>query len=218
MRANRGTAALEFAIVVPVLVVLILGVSDLSNAILTARRAEVAAIAVAQMASTDSAQSQTLNEISDVEASSATTAAFALFPCWARSPNVSGGCGAAGTFAVTLSGISFTAVPSGCTQTCSYQPKVVWSVSNVLGENKLRPCGDLAVVANSSPFNYGSIPAGDVGPTTLFVADVSWTFTPAFFGFLFPNIPIFQSATVSPRIGNGTVLTGVSSTGNVERC
>ena len=216
-RWNSGTAALEFAIVAPVLLVLLLGTIDLSNAVLTARRMEVAATAVAEMASTESAQNATLNQISQVQASEATTAAFALFPCWAR-PQSAGSCGAAGTFAVTLSGVSFTASPNGCTLACTYKPNVVWSVTNPLGLPDFRACGGLAAVADASASNYGNIPVDDLSATTLFVADVNWSFTPTFFGFLFGNIPLFESATVSPRVGNGTALTGTGSGGNVERC
>ncbi len=204
-------AALELAIIAPVLLTLLLGTVDLSNAILTARRMEIAATAIAQMASTDSSQTLTLNQISDVQATAATSAAFAFFPEWARSPGATG-------FAVTLSGISFTGSPSGCTQSCTYKPAVVWSVANPLGLVNLRACGSPAIVPDTQASDYPDLPIDDVGATSLFVADVKWTFTPMFFGFLFQNIPMFQSAVVSPRIGNGTALTGSMKSGFIERC
>ncbi len=190
---------------------LLLGTIDLSNAILTARRMEVAATATAEMASTDSAQNQALNEITDLQASEATTAPFAFFPAWARQTSHGG-------FAVTLSGVTFTASPNGCTQGCTYTPRVAWSVGNPLGTGQLRACGNVSVVADSAASTITSIPSDDVGPATLFVADVQYSFTPIFFGFLFGNIPLFEQATVSPRIGNGTTLLQAGGSGIIERC
>ncbi len=66
MRASqRGAAALELALAAPVLLLLLLGSIDVSNAILVTRRLEAVATAVADMASTGSAQEQALNIITD---------------------------------------------------------------------------------------------------------------------------------------------------------
>jgi hypothetical protein len=50
------------------------------------------------------------------------------------------------------------------------------------------------------------------------VADVQYTFTPLFAGFLFGSIPLTQQAVVSPRIGNGTTLLRAGGLGIIERC
>jgi Flp pilus assembly protein TadG len=194
-----------------VLLLLLLGSIDVSNAILVTRRLEAVATAVADMASTGSAQEQALNIITDQQASEATTAAFAYFPNWARQ-TIQGG------FSVTLSGITFNKSPSGCTSNCVYTPTVVWSVGNPLGVSQLRPCGTVAVVPDISASTLNSIPVDDVGATSLFVADVQYTFTPLFAGFLFGSIPLTQQAVVSPRIGNGTTLLRAGGLGIIERC
>ena len=211
-RCNRGgVAGLEFALISPVLLVLFVGTIDISNALLTARRMTLAAGSVAEIASTESVQSQALNVLTDVQAWQATTAAFALFPGWTYPP-------ARQTFAITVSGVDFTASPAGCTTNCSYTAMVKWSVANDLGQAQLRPCGALSQAPDTNAPSYGSLPAGNFGPTSLIVADISYTFRPAFFGFVTGDIPMMQSAYISPRINNDTVLVAAGGAGPSVNC
>lgn len=197
--ANAGMAGVEFALLSPVLLVLFLGAIDISNALLTARRLGTTAGMVAEIVTTSAVQAQSLNILTDQQAWQATTAAFANFPTWTDPV-------ARRSFAIAVTNVAFTAVPAGCTQKCSYTPEVVWSVANSLGDPRLRPCGPITVVPNNDGASYSTLPVGNVGPTSLIVADVSYTFRPLFFGFLIGNIPMIQSAYVSPRINNETTL------------
>ena len=200
---RAGLAGIEFALVSPVLLSLFLGTIDISGALLTARRMTVAAGSVAEIASTASVQSVALNKLTDVQAWQATTAPFALFPAWTY-PN------APQTFSITVSAVSFTASSPGCSQNCSYSARVMWSVANKLGKPQLRACGGLALAPDTNAPSYSTMPVGNSGPTSLFVADISYTFHPLFFGFLIGDIPMMQSAFISPRIYNRTdlVVTG----------
>ncbi len=198
-KTRAAVAGLEFALLSPLLLTVFLGTIDLSNALLTARRMGVAAGAIAEIATTSSVQSQALNLLTDMQAWQATTAAFATFPGW-TDPR------ARNSFAIAISDVTFTAVPPGCTSQCSYMPKVMWSVANNLGVARLRACGPLTVVPNNDPTSYSTLPVGDVGPTSLIVTDISYTFRPLFFGFLIGDIPMMQSAYLSPRINNDTSL------------
>jgi Flp pilus assembly protein TadG len=194
-----GVAGLEFALLSPVLLTLFLGTIDLSDALVTARRMAAAAGAVAQIGTVGGVQTKALNLVTDMQAWQATTAAFALFPGWTSKT-------ASRTFAITLSAVNFTATPAGCTQACTYTANVAWSVANPLGAPQLRACGKLTKVPNESATSYATLPAGDFGRTSLLVADISFTFTPNFFGFLIGDIPMMQSAYISPRIDNGIAL------------
>jgi Flp pilus assembly protein TadG len=184
-------AGLEFALLSPVLLALFLGTIDLSGALLTARRMEIAAGSVAEIGTTGAAQTQALNVLTDVQAWQATTAAFALFPGW---------------------------TPAGCTQNCKYNAAIVWSVANELGAKQLRACGPLTSVPDAEATSYTTLPASNFGPTSLLVADISYTFQPIFFGFLIGNIPMMQSAYVSPRIGNGIQLLAAGGKGVNVSC
>lgn len=210
-RCRGGLAGLEFALIAPVLLTLFAGVVDLSNALLTYRRMGTAAGAVVEIAVMSSAQSQSLNSLTDVQAWQATTAPFAWFPAW-TSPL------AVGTFAVTLSSVTFTAPPAGCAQDCGYVANVAWSVANNLGAAQLRPCGTLAMVPNGGASSLTTLPAGTFGPTSVLVADISYTFHPAFLGFLVGNIPIMRSAYLSPVIKSNTTLVPAGGAGTSVSC
>ena len=210
-RARAGTAGLEFALIAPVMVTLFLGTIDLSNALLMARRMEIAAGAVAEIASTSAAQARALNILTTEQAWQATTAAFAYFPGWAAQPPRRG-------FAVTLSGIAFTASGPDCSAGCSYKGHVAWSVANDLGATELRACGPVASAPDTAASSYLAIPAGSFGPTSLLVADISATYRPYFFGFIIGAIPMMQSAYISPRIGSGTVLQDDGGAGVSVNC
>lgn len=195
----------------PVLLSLFLGTIDISGALLTARRLEMAAGAVAEIGSTAAARTQALNVLTDVQAWQATTAAFAFFPGWAGIPT-------SPSFAVTLSDVAFTAAPAGCTQNCSYTAAVMWSVANNLGSPTLRACGPVASVPDTDATSYATLPAGNFGPTSLLVADISTTYQPIFFGFLIGNIPMMQSAYVSPRVANDIALLAAGGAGVSVNC
>ena len=209
--SRAGVAGLEFALVSPILLVLFLGTIDLSDALLTARRMSLAAGSIAEIATTSSAQTQALNVLTDVQAWQATTAAFAFFPGWTAKVSRQ-------TFAITVSAVVFTATPADCTQNCAYTAKIIWSVANNLGVAKLRACGPITMVPNTSPTTYDTLPAGDFGATSLLVADVSYTFQPTFFSFLIGDIPMMHSAYMSPRINNETLLQSAGGAGVSVNC
>jgi Flp pilus assembly protein TadG len=210
-KARAGVAGLEFALISPVLLTLFLGTIDISNALLTARRMGIAANSIVAIATTSSAQTQALNILTDIQAWQATTAAFVFFPGWTATI-------AKQTFAITLSAVAFTATPAGCTQNCTYTAKVKWSVANNLGVANLRACGPLTAVPNNNPASYLTLPVGNFGPTSLLVADISYTFQPMFFGFITGNIPMMQSAYLSPRINNQTTLSSAGGAGISVNC
>ncbi len=93
-----------------------------------------------------------------------------------------------------------------------------WSVANDLGMTRLRACGALASAPDSDASSYATLPASDFGPTSLLVADISYTFQPAFFGFLIGDIPMMQSAYISPRIDNGIRLLNAGGPGVNINC
>lgn len=209
--SRAGVAGLEFALLSPILLVLFVGTIDLSDALLTARRMGLAAGSIAEIATTSSAQTQALNILTDVQAWQATTAAFAFFPGWTDKA-------AKQTFAITLSAVVFTATQAGCTQNCAYTAKVAWSVANNLGVARPRACGPLTMAPNTSATDYGTLPAGNFGATSLLVADISYTFQPIFLGFLIGDIPMMHSAYVSPRINNATLLQSAGGAGVNVNC
>lgn len=201
LRARRGVAALEFAIVVPFVLALLFGVVDVSRAIVMARRLTVAAAATATIASTMAVQASNLNALTGQQAWQASTAPFANFPEWQLGQRP-------GTFAITLSSVVFTGSPSGCTTACSYAAQVAWSVANPAGQPRLRSCGTLGKAADGSASSLATLPADDYGPTSIVVADVAGVFTPMFTAVFLGSFTLQRSAYISPRINNGVALGG----------
>ena len=194
LRSERGLAALEFALLLPLLLLCLAGVTDLSMAVITGRRLTVAAQDVATIASTMAVQAGSLGSLTGEQAWQATTAPFALFPSWlAPQP---------GPFAITLSGVNFTAAGRG------FNAATQWSVANPTGGIALRPCGSLGPVPDDSTITLTTLPASVFGPTSLLVADVSTVFTPLFSGIFLGDIPMSRSAFISPRVNNGVALSG----------
>ena len=196
LRSRRGLAGVEFALVAPMLLIMLFGVVDLCRAILMIQRLTAAAASTATIASTMAVQASSLNTLTGQQAWQATTAPFAVFPKWrlSRQP---------GTFAITLSSIGFTTGHGG------YSAHVTWSAANPSGQTQMRPCGTLAQAPNSAPVTLGTLPAGDYGPTSILLADVSGVFVPMFTSVFVAPLTFMRSASVSPRINNGVTLTGV---------
>ena len=195
LRARRGLAGVEFAILAPLLLAMLCGVVDLCRGIVMARRLTVAAGSVATIASTMAVQASNLNALTGPQAWQASTAPFALFPAWLGSP-------LPGSFAITLSSVTFAAGASG------YTANVAWSVANPAGQMRLRPCGRQAAAADDAASSLGSLPADVFGPTSILVADVSGVFEPVFTAVFLGPFTLQRTAYVSPRIGNGVALLG----------
>ncbi len=204
LRSRRGLAGLEFAIVAPFLLTLLLGLTDLSRAIIVGRRLAVAADEVATIASTEAVQASSLNVLTAKQAYAATTAPFAIFPTWLASQT-----SVNNSFAITLSEVNFTASPKGCTTACSYTANVAWSVANPSGQPMLRKCGSVASVTNDTAASLTTLPAGAFSATSVIVADVSQIFQPLFTSVFLGNFTMQRTAVVSPRVNNAvSLLTG----------
>ena len=199
LRSRRALAGIEFALVAPFLVAILLAVADLSRAILMMRRLTVAADETATIASTEAVQANSLNILSPYQAYAATTAPLAIFPTWLSSQ-----ASVNNSFSVTLSEVNFTA--SNCTTSCTYTAHVSWSVANPSGQAVLRACGTLTSVPNTSPSSLTTLPAGAFGATSVLVADVSQVFVPLFTSVFLGNFTMQRTAYVSPRVNNAITL------------
>ena len=199
--ARSALAGVEFALVLPVLMLVLAGLVDLSMAVIMQRRVTVAAEDVGLVASTMAVQASSLNAITGQQAWQATTTPFALFPDW-RAANATG-------FAITLSAVDFVATPSGCTTRCTgYTANTRWSVANPRGQLVLRPCGTLAAVPNGTGPSMTTLPAGVFGPSSVLVADVSAVFVPLFSSVFTGPVTILRSAYIPPRVNSTVSLTG----------
>jgi hypothetical protein len=222
---RRGVAALEFALIAPILLTLGIGVFDIAKAMILQQEVLNTAHSVSLTASllatqTLSTSGSTIPEDGNQTLSGTTmlTAAqvqgvesdiYAEIP-WLRSGVENG------KFSVTLSGVAFSALPSASCQpysTCTgWVPFVAWSVPYVpraglpgTATSLVRACGPI------NPSNLLDIYASQTVPLTaanfmttlriksitypdpILVADVSYTYTPAFLRFITGPVTLVAS-------------------------
>jgi len=203
-RRRSGTVALEFALVMPVMVAGLLGVTDAGRALIawqsiTRTAAEVAEIATAE-AAVPNAQGN--YQLTDPQVQDATTAIYAFLP------QLNGGTDTS-SFAVTLTSVVFSYTCNGnnvCTSTATTAWSVVGSFSPSVAAvvaTYARACGTLAQTLPGSNPSLTTLPTEGVsGLSSLVVADVQYTFTPLFFNFITGPITMFRSAYLPTRVGS----------------
>ena len=208
---RRGVAALEFALVIPILITALLATTDIALATITWRNVTATAQEIAEIASAMAVQPNSSNQLTDAQALTSTDAVFGIFPGWKSLVNTN-------AFAVTMSDVAFTPTVYGCQSGCTYTAQVAWSYSNPYGKNVLRSCITLTQANNNVAPSYTTLPAGAYGATSALVVDVAYTYQPLFFGFVIQNIPMMATAYVPPRIGNGIFFVAKSGATNEAVC
>ncbi len=231
-RAGRsGTAGLEFALIAPVVVAIILGVVDMARATTIWAQTSSAALAVALAAQSLSLTSDpTQTTLTATQMQNAMTTIYAVIPGL-----IPGNGSSTGAYSVTVSGVVFTptcAASSGC---AAQTPYTLWTSSLSKGGSQLitssveRSCGKLTLVAklsNSSARLAQMVsPAALSGGTTItqapqIVADVQYVYTPIFS--LFLGTMTFWATAVLPapigNVGQTVSFSATAPTGNVVSC
>jgi Flp pilus assembly protein TadG len=218
--ARRGTAAVEFALLFPVLVVLMFGLVDASNALIAYRRVTVAAEEAALIGTELSVQQDGSTSLSPTQVYQASSAIFGVMPGLEAQ-------GSAQPFSVTMSAVVFTGVagtgvPSGCTTTCTsytqYNASVAWSVplssfatsGQYLGTQAFRgpsgpstKCGTayLTQVPQATPPTFTSVPTQNMTPlSSVLVVDVTYLFTPLFTKVFSGPVTFSHTSMLPPRL------------------
>ena len=239
---RRGVAAMEFAFIAPVMIILFYGTVDVCRAFIAWAEVNNAAAAIAEAGeklSVTTANSLTKLTYTQMQA--------AMTTIYAQMPGLDYGKGdgflGKGTFAVTLSGVIFTPTCAKTTGCASQKPYTMWSSYLAEGGAYLsqtptqaapltRACGALTPVYyfpnNSTQLTTMIFPAyyaGSFGGTVLtmvpqVVADVRFTYVPAFNIFVH-SITFWASATLPSPLGgtdNQIVFSNTAPTGNVVSC
>lgn len=136
---RRGTAALEFALLSPVLLVMLMSMYDISNAWLSWRRLTASSQAIGQIATLLAVNADGTNSLTPIQAWRASTAAYASMPALLAQN---------AQYGVTLSQVLFVS-PAIC-HGALCAAYVGWS-KGVLGGAAPRPCGYLTPVADDAP-------------------------------------------------------------------
>jgi len=214
-QARRAVSSVEFALVAPLPILMIIGVFDVSKAMILRQEVINTAHSISLTASLVAVQANGTTTLTQAQVQAIESDIFAEMP-WLRSGVEKG------ITSVTLSGIQFSALPSASCNpytTCTYWfPFVMWSVpyrpTNTYGVPFIYPTRACSVMTsgvwniNSSqntPLtanNFMSVLriGGITYPDPIVVADVRYTYTPAFFKFVTGPIDFVASAYWPVRI------------------
>jgi Flp pilus assembly protein TadG len=202
-RARQAIAATEFALVLPLLVMLMLGSVEVARVIIAARNVTAVATTAVEMLSEN-----ITTRVDYVDVDFAVASTMVIFPQILQDA-AQKGISWKNDISVSIAGVLFTGLPAGCTTSCtSYTANVVWNS----GANK-RTCGALLTSAPDTAAPSKTTLPADVFPVTpspgasLLVVDIAYNYTPMFgsiftalFGSpLFGTIPIARSAYLAPR-------------------
>ena len=225
---RSGVAALEFAVVAPIMLLLIWGVYDTARALVAWEETYHVAQAVAQAAEKLSVTANQYKNGKPITSLTAQQMQNAMSSIYAEMPwlNLGAGTGTlTGKYAVTLSGVAFLPLcPANSTNTCKAQtPNVLWSAyltegggqmlqPNAGNPNSLyRLCGPLTPVAqfpnNSSQLldmidpNMAGLGNTTVNLIPQVVSDVQYVFTPTFPLLSHFTYTFYASATFPAPLG-----------------
>lgn len=189
LREQRAIAAVEFAIVLPLLLVLALGSSELANYMRADQRMQVIAQTAGQLLSQSSSGS-----VNYVDVTFARDTAMAIYP------DLLTQAAAAGTtwtniISISISSIQFSLQVPGCTVACAYYANVAWS-----GGTTKRPCGThLTPATDTTAPSSTTLPTDAFGPGSMIVVDVVYNYVPLFGTNYLPAITIRRSSYIQPR-------------------
>ena len=208
-RCREAAAGLEFALVAPVMVTMLVCAFDLVQMLTVWRRMSAAATAMVETATSVSVQPNSTNSITGDQVEIANTIVFAYLPEWKSiTPTLYG---------MSLSSVTFSPDPVGCTSSCNYVASTSWSASSSAahgGTAQRRPCGR-GVIQSVSTYAKPSlttlpsamfVPYGGASylPPSVVVADVTYQFKPMLLGAVVGAFTIQASAYLPPRIGGVT--------------
>jgi len=217
-RDKRGVAALEFAIVAPMVFAFVVGVIDITKAMILQEQVYEAAHTIPITASNLAVQPDHTTTLTVAQAQQSMSAIFAEIP-WLRGGIESG------ARSVTLTSVTFTLANASCnpqTTTCAYLAQVAWSVSYADPSGRYpgnantftavtRACSNLTQVAPTAitPGNLTQLPTANVvNPDPILVADVHYQYTPMFLTFITGPVDFWASGYWSVRAVSANAAAG----------
>jgi len=230
-RQRRSTAALEFALIAPVLVALLAAVFDIARALIVWEELTNAAQAIVV-----SAEKLSVTPGSKLTSLTYTQMMTAMTTIYTSIPGLALGTGKGifpGSYSVTLSEVEYyplCAKPnlSGCAPQTPYTLWTAFMFDGAAMNNNpaLRPCAALTPVAafpNTSANYFDMLmPTAETGAQPMvmsphLVADLRYQFTP-FFPFFMKSYTFYASAVAPTPLGDTTQLITTTPQGGLLTC
>ncbi len=216
--AEGAMAAIEFALVLPVLAALLIAGSQVVLYVNASRKVGQVARSISQMISqaTPPANSTTAT-VNTTDLHFSYDATLVIFP-YLMTDARRQGIAWYTDISINFAGIAFTPTTATCNdptdQSACYLATVVWTSTGTSqpGGANYRPCVTPQLPAsNTAAPNRATLPRSVYGPASLIVIDVVFTFTPTFAAKVLPPLRIARTAYVQPRYAS---LISYDTTGN----
>ena len=188
--AQNGVAAIEFALLLPLLILMMLGSVELQRYMRIKRQLSLAAENIAAIVA--QRQSSDLTKLNfDFDA------AYHLFPPAREAADWTK------LIVHQITNVPFTPTVPGCTKNCTYTANVAWywpSYDTGFGlGNMRRQCGTLNGAATGATATGANIPAAMFGPGSVVIVDLGYRFTPLFGSSLIAPIDLFRQGYANAR-------------------
>lgn len=224
--AEDATAAIEFALVLPVLLVILLAGSQVVLYINANRKVGQAARSISQMISQAAPPSN--STIATVNASDlhfSYDSTLVIFP-FVMTDAKRQGIAWSADISINFASISFSPISSStCNdpmdQSSCYVANVTWTSTGTSqpGGANYRPCVPPQLPAsNTAAPNRGTLPRSVFGPASLIVVDIVFTFSPMFASRFVPPIRIARTAYVQPRYASLVSFDTTANDGIASKC
>lgn len=216
MRSTRAMAAVEFALVLPVLLILTLVGVQVITYVNAVRKVEQLATSISEMISQATPPStSTIATVNQQDLHFSYDSGLVVFPYLMFDAQQQGVAWWQDIY-IDYASVQFVQVPgktcppNGDQSKC-YVANVVWTSTGTTGPNN-RACTipQLAMDDTASP-NKLYLPRSVFGPGSVIVIDIVYTFNPTFAGNLLPALRIARSVYVQPRYAT---LIKYDTTGN----
>lgn len=170
-RDKSGVAAVEFALLLPLMLLLYIGTAELTTGLMANRKMTLVARAAADLIAQEEDDSVGITNTTLTNIYNSAAVIMAPFSTT--------------TLKFSASSIKFVPKTGAPASNPQYKAMTVWTIGNKAGATK-RPCGESAItqVPNTTAPSSSTMPAGLYQAGTVIVADVEYVFTPNFGGSL----------------------------------
>lgn len=208
IRSQKGVAAIEFALLMPLLLVLMLGSFELQRYLRIERRLSLTAQNIAAIV----AQRQTL---AGRQISEDFDAAFHMFPAASEEPPTVWH----HVLVHQISSAVFTPTTTGCTTNCTYSAQLNWNwpfYDRNFGLGDLRRrCGALTPAPKGAAATGSTLPAALFGPGSMVIVDLRYRFRPMFGSLLIPEIILNSHGYANARFATPYIKSGTGQSTTV---
>lgn len=223
---EEGLAAVEFAVALPVLLLILLAGTQLTLYVDATRKVDLIAQSISQMISQSMPpdnKSVALVDASDLHFSF--DSALVLFPYLLRD-SARQGVAWWEDISINYASIAFKPKSASCADSLDmsacYTANVVWTSTGTAqpqGGPNFRPCGvEQQPADDAAAPSRATLPRSVYGPSSLLVIDVVFTFKPTFGSGLVSPVRIARSAYVQPRYASLINYDTANNTGIATKC